>query len=88
MIQNVRCCYTCKVGRIGDMEIKVSFGKLCVDGVLKEENKIIERKGLTHCLYFPNVFKMEWIKILLSRIHDHSIWLENGLTKITKRIIQ
>ena len=88
MIQDVRCCYTIKVGSIGDMEIRYLYGKLCVDGVLKEENKIVDRTGLTHALYFLNVFKIEWIKIVLSRIHDHSVWFENGPTKITKRIIQ
>ena len=29
MIQDVRCCYTCKVGSIGDMEIRETYGKLC-----------------------------------------------------------
>ena len=58
MIQDVRCCYTCKVGSIGDMEIRDLYGKLCVDGVLKEENKIVEIKGLTCALNFSNVFKI------------------------------
>ena len=29
MIQDVRCCYTCKIGSIGDMEIKYVYGN-CV----------------------------------------------------------
>ena len=29
MIQDVRCCYTCKVDRKGDMEIKYLYGKMC-----------------------------------------------------------
>ena len=57
MIEDVRCWHTCKVGSIGDMEIKDLYGKLCVDGELKEENKIVEQKGLTCALDFPNVFK-------------------------------
>ena len=72
----------CKVGSIGDMEIKYLYRKLCVDGVLKEERKIVERKGFTCALDFPIVFKMEWIKIVLSIIHYHSVWLENGPTRI------
>ena len=40
-----------------------------------------------HALYVPNIFKREWIKIVLSRIHDNSICLGNGLVKITKKII-
>ena len=33
------------------------------------------------------MFKTEWIQIILSRIHDGSLWLEGGPIKITKRII-
>ena len=33
------------------------------------------------------MFKTELIRIVLSQIHDGSLWLENGPIKITKRII-
>lgn len=33
------------------------------------------------------MFKTEWIRIVLSGIHDGSLWIENGYIKITKRII-
>jgi hypothetical protein len=61
MIEDVRCCYTCKFGSIGDMEIREFYNQLCDNGVLREDNKIVERKGLTHALDFPNVFKTKWI---------------------------
>ena len=69
------------------MEIRESYNKLYDNSVLKEEFKIIERKGLTRALDFLNVFKTEWIRIVLSQIHDGSLWLDNGPIKITKRII-
>lgn len=53
MIQDGRCCYTCKVGSVGDMEIRDIYNQLCDNGVLREENKIIENKGLICALYFP-----------------------------------
>ena len=87
MVQDVRKCYNGKIGSIGDMEIKQAYDRLCENEVLREEFKIVEKKGLTHALYFPNIFKTEWIRILLSRIHDISVWLDNGPIKITKRII-
>lgn len=87
MIQDVKKFYNYKIGSIGDLEIREAYGKLCEDGVLREKFKIVEKKGLTHALDFPNVFKTEWIEILLSRIHDSSLWLENVPIKITKRII-
>ena len=55
--------------------------------VLKEEYNIVEKKGLTHALDFPTVFKIEWIRLVLRKIHDNCLWLEGGPMKITKRII-
>ena len=69
------------------MEIRQAYDKLCENGVLREEFKIVEKKGLTRALDFPNVFKTKWITIVLSRIHDSSLWLDNGPIRITKRII-
>ena len=48
---------------------------------------MLRKKGLTRALDFPNVFKIEWIKIVFSEIHDGSLWLEGVPIKITKRII-
>ena len=37
MIQDVRKCYNCKVGSIGDLELKEAYGRLCDNGKLKYE---------------------------------------------------
>ena len=87
MIQDVRKCYNCKVGSVGDMKLRGAYDKLCHNGVLKEEFSIVEKKGLTCALDFPTAFKTLWIKIILSRIHDMYIWLEGGPMKIMKRVI-
>ena len=68
------------------MEMRQTYDKLYEYGVLIEEFKIVERKGLTRALDFPSVFKTKWIKIVLSQIHDGCLWLEGGPIKITKRI--
>ena len=47
MVQDVRKCYNCKIGAIGDMEIIQAYDRLCENGVLKEEYKFAEMKGLT-----------------------------------------
>ena len=70
MVQDVRKCYNGKVGAIRDIEIRQAYEKLCENRVFKEEFKIVERKGLTRAQDFPTVFKIEWIKIVLSRVHD------------------
>ena len=87
MVQDVRRCYNCKVGAIGDMEIKEAYDRLCENRVLKDDYKIVEMTGLTHSLDFPIIFKIEWIRIVLNRIHDGSLWLEDGIVNISKRII-
>ena len=75
MIQDVRKCYNCKVGSIRDLELQEAYERLCENSKLKDEYQIIERKGLTHALDMPTVFKIEWIKIVFSLIHDGRIWL-------------
>ena len=88
MVQDVRRCYNCKNGVIGDMEIWEAYKKLCENGVLKEEFQIVEKKGLNSGIDFPTIFRTEWIRIELGRIHDGCLWLEDGPIKISKRIIQ
>ena len=87
MVQDVQKCYNCKIGAIGDLEIFNAFDKLCHKGILKDEFFIVDKKGLTKALVFPIVFKTEWIRIVLSWIHDGAFWLETGLVKITKKIV-
>ena len=87
MVQDVRKCYNYKIGAIGDLEIFQAFHKLCDKGILKDEFLVVEKKGLTNALVFPIVFKIEWIHIVLSQIHDGSLWLETRPIKITKKIV-
>ena len=70
MIQDVRRCYNYKIASLGDLEIQEAYNRLCVDEKLKEEYQIVKKKGLTRALDTPTIFKAEWIKIVLSRIHD------------------
>lgn len=66
MVEDVRRCYNCKIGAIGDLEIHNAYDKLCENKVLKNEFSIVERKGLTKILAFLTVFKTEWVRIVLS----------------------
>ena len=58
MMNNVRNCHMCNIREIGDLEIREAFGKLCENGVLKNEFKIIEKKGLTHALAFCKLVRL------------------------------
>lgn len=87
MVQDVHRFYNCKIGAIGDLEIYNAYDKLCEKKILKDEFSIIERKGLTKALEFPIVFKVEWVRIVLSKIHDGAFWLEMELVKFTKKAV-
>ena len=63
------------------------FGKLLENVRIKYKNKHVANKGLTHTLNFVRVFKVEWIKTILSQIHDMKLLLEDVPMKITKKII-
>lgn len=87
MIQDVTCFYIGKIREVRDMEMRDIYSKLCGNRVLREENKIVERKGLMHAIEFPQMFKNEWIKIVLRHIHANQMWLEGGPIRISKRIV-
>ena len=87
MINDVRDCYTFKIGEVGDYELREAYDKLYENGALKDEFKISKSKGLNCALGFPQNFKIEWIIIILSHIHNGKMWLENGPVKITKLTI-
>ena len=66
MINDVRDFYTCKIGEVGNYELREAYAKLCDNGVLRDEFKITKKKKLTHALSFLQNFKNEWIRIMLS----------------------
>ena len=63
MVQDVRRCYNCKIGAIGDMEIREAYEKLYVDGVLKDEYKIAKRKGLIRVLSFLTILRQNGLDL-------------------------
>ena len=83
MINDVRDCYTYKIRELGDYMLWEVYDKIYENGALKDEFKIAKSKGLIHSL-FPQNFENEWIRNILSCIHDGKMWLENGLVKIKK----
>ena len=44
MMNDVRNFYICNIEEIRDLEIRKTYAKLCSNGVLKDEFKIIEKK--------------------------------------------
>ena len=50
MVQDVRKCYNCKIGAIGDLEITNAYDKLCDNGKLKDEFSIVSFLSLLSVL--------------------------------------
>ena len=59
MVHDVCSCYMCKVGEIEYYELWNAYDKLCENGILGDENKIVAKKGLTNSLAFWKFFKVE-----------------------------
>lgn len=53
---------------------------------LKEEHKHLEMKGIMHVLPFPKVLKNEWIWIILIKIHNMTMQLNEPI-RIAQDII-
>ena len=79
MIYEVVVC--AKLVEVGDNEIHVAYEKLCDEGILKDQFKTIDRKGLIHALDFPRNFKIERIKDMLRKNHDmdEDTWEERNI---------
>lgn len=73
-VRDICAFYHYKIGEVGDYELQETYKKLCVDETLKDEHKHLETKGITHVLHFLKVFKVEWIHIVLSRVHNITMW--------------
>lgn len=75
-----------KISEIGDFKLQSTYEELSENGKLKDEHKHLEVKELTNALHFPREFNFEWIRVVLSRVHEGKIWLDEPI-KISKDVI-
>ena len=61
------------IQELGTFEIDAAWNELCIDGILKLEHKHLEDKGLTHITHLPWTFQIEWIRYILSWVHEGKI---------------
>lgn len=87
LVEDVRFFTKCRVEELGHVEISDTYDELCTDGKLDNKFEHIKIKGLTEALVYPRVFKPQWVKLVLSRVHDDFMWLQEQPFKITKEII-
>lgn len=89
LVEDVCSFIHCKFEDLGDKFIQDEFKGFCDNGLLKEEHMHLKTKGLSHAIDIPNQFHVDWIRYVLSRVHDWFLWLEvEAPIKITKDVIQ
>ena len=71
---------------IGTLKMDESLEKICVNDILKLEHQHLEAKGLTHILHMPHEFQVNWIRFILSRVHNGQLWLEQPNLIMNKMI--
>lgn len=84
LVEDVRFFTKCRVEELGHVEIKDTYDELCTDGKLDSKYEHIKIKELTKALTYPHVFKPQWVKFVLRRVHDDFMWLAKQPFKITK----
>ena len=53
LINDIRTHFKCSIQEIGTLEMDVSLGELCVNGVIKPKHRYLEDKGFTHITHLP-----------------------------------
>ena len=84
-IGDIRAYNHCKYETIGNSNILSNLKDIYnEDRNYKEEFKHLETLNIVQVMVFEEFDELEWVKIVLSRIHDQFYQLVNQLVEITK----
>lgn len=88
LVEDIHSYIHCKLEELGDKFIRNDLKGLCVNDQLKLEYLPLKTKGLSNVVDFPDMFHEDWVKYVLSKVHDQFLWLETQAPiKITKEVI-
>lgn len=62
------------------------YNELCMDGILKLEQKHLETNGLTYILHMLKDFQVKWIIFILLHVHNEQLWLGHPILRTKKMI--
>lgn len=87
--EDIRAYIHCNIKKLDNLDILSMYAKHMVDdfGNLKSNFKNLEDKDCIQFVHFPVFDKPEWVRYVLSQIHDEFIWLYKP-HMITKQSIQ
>lgn len=89
LVEDIHSFIHCKLEELGNKFIQDEFKGFCDYGLLKAKHMHLKTKGLLYVVDIHNQFHADWIKYVLSRMHDQFLWLEvEAPIKITKEVIQ
>lgn len=88
-VECIRAYIHCNIKDLVNAEMLSLYTKHMIDGMgnLKLDFKSLQNKGFIQFVNFPVFDEPEWVKYILSRVHDEFIWLDKPY-KITKNKIQ
>ena len=77
-----------KMESIGDADIYKDLEKICKNDLsLKPEYARLERLNLVKKMFYTDFENEEWVRIVLSRVHDDLLWLKESFVCIDDDLI-
>lgn len=88
-MEDIRVYSHCNIEELGNAQMLKLYIDHMIDrmGNLKPEFKMLEEKGFTQFVNFSDFDEPEWVRYILSKIHDKFMWLDKP-HEITKTIIK
>ena len=87
-VEDIRGYNHYKIKGIGDSDIHRDLEKICRNDLsLKPEFAYLERLNLVKHVFYTNFDNQDWIRIILSRIHDDLLWLGDSVVCIDNDLI-
>ena len=70
VLQDIQAYIHCKIEELREKIIKSDNQNMCLYGVLKDEHKNLQEKGLTYNVDTPTKFHPNWIRSVLIRVQN------------------
>ena len=87
-VEDIRGYSHCKIESIGNSNIHKDLEKICRNDLsLKPEFTYLERLHLIKHMFYMDFDNQDWIRIILSRIHDDLLWLGDLVVCIDNDLI-
>lgn len=88
LVEDIHSIIHWKSEKLGDKFIQNEFNGFCNHDLLKAEYLHLKTNGFSNAVDFLDQFNVDWVRYVLSRVHDKFLWLEaKAPIKIIKDVI-